>query len=212
MVFYETLNCSICLFKATPPSLDKCVIVFSQLGRRSLNSLADGADYFNRLGYDIVSIQSIADDWHQCIPREELTKLHLYLSKNYSEIYSYGTSMGGYSAIATSAILKPQCVIALSPQYEINGDYDTRWKRYYEHINWICSINECRHYSGSVYLLYDPKDKDRIHAEKISNALSADQITHIKVKFSSHPITNSFMMQEYLKILQKQYPKENRQK
>ena len=41
---------------------------------------------------------------------------------------AYGTSMGGYAAIQLSAALKLDAVLALSPQFEVDKAYDTRWK------------------------------------------------------------------------------------
>lgn len=64
----------------------------------------------------------IGSDWYQYPDLDKLLNVILTYKEKYDDVVCYGQSMGGYAALHTSSILKPQRVLAICPQYTIDKD------------------------------------------------------------------------------------------
>lgn len=181
---------SITFYRSSNELPEVCVVVFSSWGRRELASKVDGTNPLLEFGYDVVSVQSNCDDWHQGLPESSVQALREFLSLKYKAVYGYGLSMGAYGALAFASILGFKKVLALAPQYRIDCDFDRRWEGYSGRIKWKYTIEEsARDFSGDVYIVYDPLTLDSIHVGKIKQDMPEAKMQELPIKYSSHAVS-----------------------
>ncbi len=146
-------------------------------------------------GYDVVAFKSVRNDWFQGLPK---TALHqaAALGRGYRERGTYGSSMGGYAAIAFADMLGADRVIALSPQFSITDDTDLRWWTQSQAISgWPYRIEDGSCRRCEVQLIYDPLEPEDVYQIGcITAALASLRIEHVQVPLSSHPTTH-FLVQ-----------------
>jgi len=155
------------------------------------NGDADGVgyagDFLLRRGFDVIAFKSTVDDWFQSLLPQDLDAVRSsILSGGYQWCVGYGSSMGGFAAIALSGALGMHRVLAFSPQFRIDQKFDTRWR------SCLGNIPVWRHEVGSptqaeVVLVYDNHGKDAQHAALIRQALPAGSVTDVRLPFSGHP-------------------------
>jgi len=178
-ILFESSTNSIAFFPAREGHIsDSCVVIFSAWSGRVLCGKIGGTDPLLRAGIDVFSIQSNCDDWHQHVPPAVYDELSLRMQKNYQNIYGYGSSMGGYAALLFAHKLNFHVVLAMSPQYTIVEDFDTRWRASSGQINWQYDINEMsKLYTGKMFVTYDPYDLDAQHFSLIKENFNQAEIT-----------------------------------
>jgi hypothetical protein len=99
---------------------------------------------------------------------------------------AYGSSMGGFAALAFRRELRPKLVIAASPLVSVHpkivGNFDSRWDAFNEGLTYV--RKDARTWGpGRVILLQDPCHPiDRIHAAKITAH------RRIKIPFAGHAL------------------------
>lgn len=157
--------------------------MFSDLRREGF-----GVGFATRRGYDVVAFKCRDDSWFQ---RIEPDVLHAVArrSADHSFVATYGSSMGGFAAIAFSGILRADLVIAISPQYAIDLPFDRRWAAQ------AAAIGPFRHtitpetaHGGRLVLIYDDHDAaDLAQVEKIRQETNFATLTDLVVPFSGHP-------------------------
>jgi tetratricopeptide (TPR) repeat protein len=71
----------------------------------------------------------------------------------------YGSSMGGYAALMYSGELRPRRVVAISPQYSIDGKvvpFERRWRNYASKLKFnYDNMDEGLDPKTNIYLIYD---------------------------------------------------------
>ncbi|MXN66024.1 tetratricopeptide repeat protein [Stappia sp. GBMRC 2046] len=166
----------------------KIAFTFTSLYHKNLKDSGFGAKFLQENNFDIIAFKSSKPHWFQVTPESILAEIDEQLEKErYSERVGYGASMGGFAAIAFSKILNMTKVIAFSPQYRIDCDFDTRWSEYAKHIKWRYSISNGTTSSTSrYYLIYDDNNKDKHHVNFIKEFLKDSNITEITTSFSGH--------------------------
>ena len=193
LVLYVDGKSSIKVFFADSKTRSKeCFVLFSSWGGRSLCNKIGGTDPLLREGYDVICVQSNCDDWHQNISINGIDKLRDFLEKKYSVAKGYGSSMGGFGAIAYAHRLNLKAVLALSPQYTISESFDKRWSRENQNILWHQTADMAANFSGVIRLVYDPLNLDAKHAELLRENFREASIFCYEIKFGSHPTTQYF--------------------
>lgn len=94
-----------------------------------------GETFFRKRGLSAVHFISKANHWWQTPEVDDaiaaLRQAGILSGKR--QITLYGSSMGGYAALVRSAALKPSQILAVSPQYSIDGKvvpFEWRWRNY----------------------------------------------------------------------------------
>ena len=163
-----------------------CFVIFSPLGERNLCTKGRGADPLLREGYDVISVQSNCDDWHQNVSIKGIYILQGFLNKTYDVAKGYGSSMGGFAAICYAERLNLKSVLALSPQYTISESFDKRWSRENKLIVWHQTAEMAITYDGVIRIVYDPFDLDALQAKLICDNFTKATIHCHEIKFGSH--------------------------
>lgn len=179
---------SITAFRSGDGFAKSCVVIFSFFGARALGGKTNGADFLLKAGYDVVCVESNCDDWHQGLPPEAIEQLAVFLRRHYQRVEGYGSSMGAYAAIAFAEVLGFACVLAISPQFNIEMDFDRRWASYAAKIVWRYRIHEGST-KAALYLVFDPLNPDSLHIPMIMAACPLARITLAPLRYSGHPST-----------------------
>jgi tetratricopeptide (TPR) repeat protein len=139
-------------------------------------------------GFDVVAFKCNDNAWYQGLPPDALQSA-ARLSTGYAFVATYGSSMGGYAAIAFSRALGANLALALAPQYSIDEDFDTRWQDSARKIpQWTYRIDPGTAGGDALVVIYD--DKNRLECaqiEKLKQAVSFKRISEVKATFSGHP-------------------------
>jgi tetratricopeptide (TPR) repeat protein len=92
---------------------------------------------------------------------------------------------------AFSKILKFHTVIACSPQYSIDEDFDRRWEAFGKNIDFKYRINkENINENCNYFIIYDNKCADDFHVKKLLDILPIQKINLIKLPYTGHPSIN----------------------
>ncbi len=139
-------------------------------------------------GFDVVAIKTTPNNWFQTIPPEAFTKIKKFTQKKdkYKIRAAYGSSMGGYGAVQFAKILELDIVLAFSPQFTINQDYDKRWQKEASQIQFKYLFTEESVRTQCAYhLAYDPKGDDLQHIIRFRSVLGSSLIEH-PVPYTGH--------------------------
>lgn len=168
---------------------------FTPFNFYSFDNEGFGVKYMLSRGYDVIAFKCINDSWFQQIPLHILQAVGA-ISARYERVVTYGSSMGGYAAIAFSKVLRASSIIAISPQFAIDEPSDRRWVEQARNITWRYRIDPDNISARSMYLLYDDKMKLEVqHILKIIEvAKKINEIHHLKFSLSGHP-TGTFLAQ-----------------
>lgn len=108
-------------------------------------------------------------------------------------ILSYGSSMGGFGAIAWARELGARRVVAISPQVsiapEVVGSFEYRWRKNAQALaHWARADARAARLDGiECVVVYDPRHRgDARHAHLIRDAFPA-QVRLFPVPYSGHP-------------------------
>lgn len=118
------------LFDADP---DLFVTFTGRAGRPHVNGF--GEAFFHKRRLSAVHFISNWNHWWQTGEVEEaVTRLRAAgILDHRRHLRLYGSSMGGYAALSRSALFRPTEILAISPQYSIDGNvvpFEKRWRRY----------------------------------------------------------------------------------
>ena len=160
---------------------------FTPFKNRQLEGVGYAGEFLLKRGFDVIAFKSSTDDWFQSVLPNELAHVRSAIAQGgYQECVGYGSSMGGFAAIALSGALGLHRVLAFSPQFRIDLDFDTRWASCMAAIPvWRYAIGAST--QAAFFLAYDPFSTDALHADLIRNALPQGAVTDIKLPFSGHP-------------------------
>lgn len=191
-IIYQTQDICIEHFFSEAKSHPNVAFVFTPSMNRNLLGNAYGGDLLLRNAYDVIAFKISNDDWFQGIPFELFDAINkICCERGYLKRIGYGSSMGGYAVIAFSKLLFIDIGLVFSPQYSIDESFDTRWLAFAKKISWKYRIDKTTiHNNCSFVCVFDDKNLDRIHAEKIKSIVSSDKIKEIILPYSGHPVTH----------------------
>lgn len=164
---------------------------FNTEGERVLDGSGFASELLADNGFDVVAFKARQNLWYQDLPPSAVADVERFLrdySPRHARRVAYGTSMGAYAAIQFSAALKLDAVLALSPQFEVDKAYDTRWKALANKIDYHYRI-DANAISGSCtyFVAYDPENLDRLHIDKLRPLIDPSRLVEIKTRHAGHP-------------------------
>lgn len=163
------------------------VYTFTPFMFSNLENEGFGVSFLCGLGFDVVAFKCNNDSWYQNLTSETLDQV-FKLSDDYDFVATYGSSMGGYAAIAFSQSCCANLVLAISPQYTIQDDRDKRWKPQGDKITWQRRINKTTAAAECFVVIYDDHlKKDKLQVSLILENSSFKDVHEVKLPFSGHP-------------------------
>lgn len=175
----------------SPVSNGVLVVTFTERGNRDLAGLGFGSQFLIKYGFDVVAIKTNVDFWYENLSNDLIDKIISrtgVLSRKYSAKIAYGSSMGGYAAIKFARVLDVDCVLSISPLYDIKDPFDARWKNDVLHLGEALMMGvECISKKASYCFIFDPLTKDAYHIDKYKEIIPFENISTLSVKYSGHP-------------------------
>jgi len=175
---------------------DRVACTFTPFNFYDIESEGFGVNFMLSRGYDVIAFKCINDSWFQQITQETIDIVG-NITAQYARVVTYGSSMGGYAAIAFSKALHASSIVAISPQFAIDERSDQRWAKQASGISWKYRITPERVAACSMHLLYDDVMLlDALQVQKIAHVAEncVRDIRHLKFPFSGHP-TGTFLAQ-----------------
>ncbi|MBD8555641.1 hypothetical protein IFT84_14110 [Rhizobium sp. CFBP 8762] len=180
-------------YRKLDPASKTLVITFSPAIERGETStkIGFGERFLSNLGYDTICFISNDNHWWQVPSMREAVDLAASLSKQYTNVVTYGVSMGGYGALLYSKQFGAQTVIAAVPQFTIDPDkepYEQRWAHFARRLTFLSdNLTDGLLDGSNVYLLYDPLFKpDTRHVSLIDKDR---RFNRIPASFATHSVT-----------------------
>lgn len=164
----------------------KLAIIFSSLGNRMLGS--ESAAFLLADGFDVVRFSSIANDWFQTVPEAAFDTIErVAQAADYRCRVALGSSMGAYGAIAFSARLRLDRVLAFAPQFQVAGWRDGRFAPVADKLEWKYLIGPQSVRRGCRYcMVYDPLDFDAVHVAALRALIGEDFVDEIALPYTGH--------------------------
>lgn len=186
-VVFQTENISVVHTPGTRS--DVVAVTFTPLQHKEISPPEGFAQrFFEKRGIPSVCFVSHWDHWWQVNEMEQALNVARAVTSNYRRVMTYGTSMGGYGALAYSGKLDATEVVAFSPQYSIDGQkvpFETRWRRHADRLSFENdSMDTGLRQNANILLGYDPDTLDGLHVQKIK----ANNARHLKVPMIGHGV------------------------
>ncbi|WP_157958270.1 hypothetical protein [Salinicola sp. CR57] len=152
-----------------------------------------GAKYLNNKGYAVLAIKPKKVDWYRGASLHAFFRsysLKSFLS-NFHKVFFYGSSMGGYAALAFSRVCPESTVIAFNPQSTLHPEL-VPWETRYEEgraQDWGGDFYDAKEglvLAKKVYVVYDPFfELDRKHVER----LDGQNVIRFQMPFVGHVVS-----------------------
>ncbi len=156
-------------------SSSSLVITFSYFNWGGFKEYGFSELYWIKKGFSVLSFQNIENDWFNSLGVDEINDCLLQFDLgSFSERILYGSSMGGFAAFAFSGIFNATKVIAFSPQFSIEKDWDTRWRfslKGSKHRHLI-ENNRNSAINAKCLIIYDSTSLDRLHVSNICSVFT----------------------------------------
>lgn len=181
-----------------PAGASDLVITFeaadTTINRRDRNRHGFGEDFLLSEGYAVLSVLTSSANWFRP------TDLHDHFQSpafrdflaRFDRIHSYGSSMGGFGALAFADLLKVRNVVTFQPISSLAADL-APWETRFQHgrgLDWSGAFRDgCAGISqvAAVHAIFDPKSADQRHAERIRNA-AGDRFIPVHVPGANHAV------------------------
>jgi len=170
--------------------VDRLACSFTAWGEQRLDGPGFGGSFLLAQGYDVLAFKMVRNNWYQVLPRELFDRIGAWLQPYaYRRRVGYGASMGGYAAIQFSGLLELNQVLALSPQYRIDEAFDTTWAPWARDLEFHYRIEpECLAPGCRYLIVYDSKDEDQLHVERIAQVIPAERLSLVPLPHAGHPV------------------------
>ena len=169
-----------------------CVITFdSYSDNRGLDRLGFGEDFFRHRAVDAIHFISRENDWYQYAETPTAAAAVAELVKGYERVVAYGSSMGGYGAIRFGGMAGASVALAISPQFSIDprtARFERRWKYDSGRIDFSLERTLKAPFVETSYIVYDPLDADRRHAELFRRGT---RVIDVRLPNVGHPATGA---------------------
>jgi tetratricopeptide (TPR) repeat protein len=171
-------------------SRERCIVTFESYienpMRDEFQRPGFGEAFFRRERIDAIHVLSADNSWYQFPDLPDALSIIRAVTCDYAEVFSYGSSMGGYAAVKFASAAGARTAIAMSPQYSLDPvkvPFETRWSREAARIRFIHDDNP-RPASVRAYVFYDPHDDDAMHADLFRRDVP---VHDIKLNHAGHP-------------------------
>jgi tetratricopeptide (TPR) repeat protein len=177
---------------ACPGMSRKLLFTFTELGNRQLEGLGFGGKFALNNGFDLIAIKASSDDWYTGLPGSIFDQIGGFLdSLPYRHHWraTYGSSMGAYAAIMFAARLNADAVLALSPQYDIGLEWESRWVPQSRSIGVMPALQHSDVRAACRYVIaYDPQNLDRRHFELFEKVIPPQNLEPVRAFHAGHPV------------------------
>lgn len=151
----------------------------------SLDRPGFGEGFLSSIQIDALHVISRTNAWYQYPEFDEALKTIADVSRQYEQVFTYGSSMGAYAAVRHGARLNATA-IAIAPQYSVDPGIMPHENRWHEAQN-LAFIQERRQPIDppkKTFIFYDPFHKlDRSHVQKIAQDIP---VTEITIPYAGH--------------------------
>lgn len=162
--------------------------------RLNKNRIPWGANFLVKRKCTVIGIKPKAVDWYRGKDLHDFFRSSYFteLSKSYEKVSFFGSSMGGYAALAFSEAVPGSYIIAFNPQTSLDSRVSLWDKRY--------PVGSSQDWSGDfvdgaftsktakkIYIAYDPFHKmDKLHVDRIDPSL----LVPMKFPFVGHAVAS----------------------
>jgi tetratricopeptide (TPR) repeat protein len=178
---------SVCGFGST-----SCVVTFdSYSDDRGLDRQGFGEEFFHHRQIDAIHFIGRENDWYQYAEMPAAAAAVAELVRSYERVVAYGSSMGGYAAIRFGGIAGASVALAISPQFSIDprtARFERRWKSDSDRIDFSLERTLKAPFVETAYIVYDPFDADRRHAELFRRRT---RVIDVRLPNVGHPATGA---------------------
>ena len=177
------------------------VVTFTEFTSRDLDGLGFGGRFLLNSGFDVVAVKSNVDRWYQDLDPAAIQVVNDFLDHRPERHVSragYGSSMGGYAVFLFAGALDLDVAFAISPQFDITLDIDTRWAEHIEgKMRTMAAADVGR--QCQYVAVFDPIDADRCHIDLYRDVIPGEQFHTIGVRHSGHPAGHTLIYSGVLK-------------
>lgn len=182
----------------TPASAPELVVTFeaadTTIDRKNRARKGFGEDFLLKNGFAVLSVLTSSANWFRppaLLDAFQRPEIKAFFSR-YDRIHSYGSSMGGFGALAFADLLGVSNVVALQPVSSLAPDL-APWETRFAHgrtLNWDGPYRDaCEGFSqvSSVYAFFDPLTPDARHVDRLARA-GGDRLHRIPVADAGHAV------------------------
>lgn len=191
-----------------PGKGERLVVSFDNLAavRETEDRIIWGQKFLMAQGHDVLGLQIRRRDWYR--DAEVIAALQGLRDdgffRRFPAVSMYGSSMGGFGALAF-APLAPGCtVMAFAPQRSLDArlcPFETRYRHARQTTDWSLPFGDAAaglRAAGRVYIAYDPTlPDDRAHAA----ALDAPNVTFLPMRHMGHKLPPGLLKMGLLKTI-----------
>jgi hypothetical protein len=148
-----------------------------------------GEHFLLKSGVDAIHVTSRENDWYHYPEMAEAMACIQSMTRGYTRVVTYGSSMGAYAAIRFGGLVGAHAILALSPQFSIDPvvvPWEQRWlecgRRF--HGRWEESLPFPA--AEEAYVVYDPANQDKRHIGQLAARFRFDPIA---LRHGGHPVT-----------------------
>ena len=156
---------------------------------QSVSKEGFGVRLYSLLQRDFISITCASNAWFQYPEMPDASHAIRLCTAGYGDVIAYGSSMGGYGALAFASAMGATKSIAIAPQFSVDPakvQFENRWMKYrkaipaFDHDDLPGRILN----AGRSYVFYDPfYERDAAHAAIIA---AAAVIMPVRVPLGGH--------------------------
>lgn len=150
-----------------------------------------GADYFREKGISFIGVKPTWNNWYLAPPLGKVFQRLQPILRDYDQVMTYGSSMGGFAALAYCDVLGAKKVLAFCPQSARSSvicPWENVTDRELKEADFISSYSDAvGNYTKaqSVYIFTDLHNlRDRLHAAR----LIAPNVNMINTPYLGHAI------------------------
>ena len=173
------------------PQAEQAVVVFDHRRVRDGEfAIIKPSQKIIKAGFSYITVASKRNDWFLSPSLVDCAGVVSDVMARYTRVVGFGSSMGGYGALAMSRTFRFNQVLVVSPQITVFPEeppFDTRFKTYAKDLDqtYDTLAQNPRKGLGGV-LLYDPNQpEDCGHREMISSLFP--RLKPVPMSFAGHP-------------------------
>lgn len=187
---YSSSNLQIDYLKNFMPN-GAVVVTFTERGNRDLLGPGFGTSFLIKNGFDVIAVKTNIDIWYENLSPQILEIILECIQSSAKKIertFAYGSSMGAFAAIRFSKVLKIDCVLAISPIFDINDPIESRWKDDSVNLK-ISPMMDINFISSKTKfcIIADCKSQDIYHLHQYQKIIHYDNISVLNLSYSGHP-------------------------
>ncbi|WP_224501827.1 hypothetical protein [Celeribacter litoreus] len=191
------------------PGKDRLIVCFDNLNsvRATERREPFGFPLFVKEGWGVLGVMVKRMDWFQCPDlKERMVEIRdSGLFDAYETVGFYGSSMGGFGAMAFSPLAGEKgVVVAFAPQSTLRPrivKFERRYTAAMRRGDWSGDYNDVANHLneiGRAYIIFDPYvEEDRLHAAR----MTGPTIEHLPVRSFTHKIPPMLKRMDILKTV-----------